>query len=127
MFWKPRERIKGKWDLFSGYNQRNNACLVYLKCKLQQDSYDWWIFKLKGVETVEITYLSGNRQQTRYHLIYLEFFEERKKVRLIFWTPRQNMKRKFYVFSYYEERNNVCLEDLEFEMTQDSYRWCIFM
>ena len=39
----------------------------------------------------------------------------------MFWTQRQNMKRKFYVFSYYEERNNVCLEDLEFEMTQDSY------
>ena len=31
--------MKNKCDVFNGYKQRNKVRLVYLECKLQQDSY----------------------------------------------------------------------------------------
>ena len=31
--------MKGKYYPFSGFKQRNKAYLVYLECKLQEDSY----------------------------------------------------------------------------------------
>ena len=39
LFRRPKDRMKCKCDVFSGYKQRNKLCLVYLECKLQQDSY----------------------------------------------------------------------------------------
>ena len=37
MFWTPNDTVKGKSYVFSGDKQRNNVCLVYLECKLQED------------------------------------------------------------------------------------------
>ena len=45
--------MKGKCYVFSGYEQRNKVCFVYLECKLQQDRYGWCIFKLKCQKAVE--------------------------------------------------------------------------
>ena len=39
--------MEGKSNVFGGYKQKNKVCLVYLKCKLQEDSYGWCILKLK--------------------------------------------------------------------------------
>ena len=47
MFWTPKNSIKGKCYVFSGYEQKNQVCLVYLGCKLDQHNYDWCIFKQK--------------------------------------------------------------------------------
>ena len=41
--------------------------LVYLECKLQQDTYGSCIFKLKWEKTVERTYLWKSKQQTKCH------------------------------------------------------------
>ena len=61
MFWRPNDSMKGKCYVFSGYKQRNKLCLVYLECKLQQDSYGWCIFKLKCKKTVEKTYIETSK------------------------------------------------------------------
>ena len=49
--------MKGKWYVFSGYNERHTMGLVYLQSKVQEDRYGWCIFKLKGQKTEEKTYL----------------------------------------------------------------------
>ena len=64
-FWRQKDSMKGKCYPFSGFKQRNKAYLVYLECKLQEDSYGWCSFKLKCGKTVEITYLETSKQQTR--------------------------------------------------------------
>ena len=56
MFSRPKDSRKNKCYIFSGYKERSKVCLVYLECKLQQDSYGWCIFKLKCQKTVEKTY-----------------------------------------------------------------------
>ena len=43
-----KESMKSKYNTFSGYNKIYVVCLVYLKLKLQQDSYGWCNFKLKS-------------------------------------------------------------------------------
>ena len=47
MFWRPNDNMKGKSYVFGGFKQKNNVCLVHLEWKLQQDSYGWYILKLK--------------------------------------------------------------------------------
>ena len=37
--------------------------LVYLECKLQQDSYSWCFVNLKGEKTEEKTYIETSNQQ----------------------------------------------------------------
>ena len=66
MFWKPKDSMKGKCYIFSSYKQTNKVCLVYLEWKLQQDSYGWYILKLKDQKAVERTYLEASKQQTSY-------------------------------------------------------------
>ena len=51
--------------------------------------------------------------------------EERKKIRLIYWRPKNSMKGKCYVFSDCKHRNNVSLLYLECKLQQDRYGWCI--
>ena len=46
MVWKQKDTMKSKCYVFSGYKQRNKVFLVYLECKLQEDSYDFCIFKI---------------------------------------------------------------------------------
>ena len=65
MFWRQKESMKGKCYVFGGYKERNNACLVYLKCKLQRDRYEWWVFKSKCQKTVGRRYLEKRKQETR--------------------------------------------------------------
>ena len=47
LFWRPKNTMKDKCYVFSGYKERNKDCLVYLECKLQEVSYGWCILKLK--------------------------------------------------------------------------------
>ena len=58
--------MKSKYFVFSGYKQKNNMCFVYSERELQQNSYDWCIFKLKSQRTVEATYLesANNKRHT---------------------------------------------------------------
>ena len=65
MFWRPKDSMKCKFFVFSGYKLRNKVCLVHLECKLQQNSYGSCIFKLKRKKTVETTYLETSKKQTR--------------------------------------------------------------
>ena len=58
--------MKNKCDVFNGYKQRNKVRLVYLECKLQQDSYGWCFFSLKCQKTVERTDLETSKDQTIY-------------------------------------------------------------
>ena len=37
MFLTKNDSMKDKSYVFSGYKQRNNVCLVYLECHLQED------------------------------------------------------------------------------------------
>ena len=45
--------MKVKFCVFSCYKQTNKVCLVYLECKLQQDSIAWCIFKLEYRKTIK--------------------------------------------------------------------------
>ena len=72
MFWRPKSSMKGKCYVFSGDKQRNKACFVYLECKLQQDTYGWYIFKLKCQKTVEKTHLESRKLQKKVPLMFLE-------------------------------------------------------
>ena len=64
MFCTPKDSRKGQCYVFSVYKERNNVSLVYLDCKLQQDTYSCSIFKSKCKKTVERIYLetSNNKQ-----------------------------------------------------------------
>ena len=44
----------------------------------------------------------------------------------MFWTPKDRMKDKCYVFSCYKQRNKVRLGYLECKLQHDRYGWCIF-
>ena len=66
MFSRPKNNMKGKCYSFSDYKQRNKVCLVYLECKLRQDSYEWCIFKIKCQKTVKRTYLETSKQEKTY-------------------------------------------------------------
>ena len=66
MFWKPKHSMKAKRNVFNGYKQRNKLWLVYLECKLQQESYDWWTFQLKCLKMVESPYLDTTKQEKTY-------------------------------------------------------------
>ena len=48
-------------------------------------------------------------------------FEVRRKVRLMFRTPKYSIKRKCYVFGSYEQRNNVPLVDLQSKLKEATY------
>ena len=53
-------------------------------------------------------------------------FEVRTKVRLMFWTWKESMKGKCYIFSCYKRKNNVRLVYLlEGKLQIDRYGWCI--
>ena len=53
MFWRPKDTMKAKPYFFSGYKQRKNVSLMYLKCKLQQHRYGCCILKLKSKKKAE--------------------------------------------------------------------------
>ena len=48
-------------------------------------------------------------------------FEVRRKVRLMFRTPKYSIKRKCDVFGSYEQRNNVPLVDLQSKLKEATY------
>ena len=50
---RPNDSMEDKCYVLNGYKQRNNVCFKYLECKLQEDRYGWWIFKLKCHKTAE--------------------------------------------------------------------------
>ena len=62
MFWKPKDSMKGISYVFTFYKQRNNMCLVYLECKVQQDSFGWCSCKFNLQKSVEKTYLETSKQ-----------------------------------------------------------------
>ena len=47
MFWPLTDNMKGKYDTFSSYKQRNKVCFIYLECKPPEASYGLCVFKLK--------------------------------------------------------------------------------
>ena len=58
------------WKLIEAFlgviNKQVKACLVYLKCKTQQDRYVWCIYKFKCHKTVQRRYLVTSKQQTKH-------------------------------------------------------------
>ena len=63
MFWRPKDSMKGKCYVFSGYKQTNEMFFVYLECKVEHHRYGWCIFKKNCQKTVEKTYLETSKQQ----------------------------------------------------------------
>ena len=99
MFWRPKDSMKCKCYVFSSYKQRNKVSLVYLECYLQQNRYDWYIFKLKHHKMAETTYLETSKQQTTYCWCFSmlkslrkgnNFFfgrcQQRSKVQCMYWA-----------------------------------------
>ena len=62
-------------ERFQPVKTNNKVCLVYIQCKLQQDSCGYCSYKLKCLKTEEIRYFQANKQQTRYRLTYLEVWK----------------------------------------------------
>ena len=78
---------------FSSCKQRKKVCVAYLGCKLQQDGYGWWIFKLKcEKKRVELTCLKRgkNKKDTSDAFRYKSANE---KVRIVFLVPVNNQAR----------------------------------
>ena len=92
MFWVPKNSMKGKCHVFSGSKQRNKVCLVYLECKLQQDTYGWCIFKLKRQKKVETTYLETEKQETTYRWCFQIVKGLRKGNNCMFGLSQQRSK-----------------------------------
>ena len=46
IFWRPKDNMKSKCHVFSGYKIRNKTCFVYLQCKLQPEMYGGCFLKL---------------------------------------------------------------------------------
>ena len=44
IIWRLKDRIKGEFNVFSGYKRRNKIFPLSLECKLQHDSHGWIIF-----------------------------------------------------------------------------------
>ena len=65
MFSRPKDSMKGKCYVFSGYKQKNKVRFVNLDYKLEHDMYRWSIFRLKCQKMVERTYLETDKQQTK--------------------------------------------------------------
>ena len=63
---------------FQSLKTNNKLCLVLLQCKPQQETRSQCNYKLKCDKRAEITYLEGNKQQTRRHLRYLEVSKVKK-------------------------------------------------
>ena len=63
----------------------------------------------------------GNKKQTKYCLIYLK-----RKVRLMFWEPKDTIRVKCYLFSVYIQRNKNISEYLGCKLQEDGYCECIF-
>ena len=98
--WTPENKMKSKCYVFNGYEQSNKVCLVYLECKLQQDSYSWCIFKLKCQKTVERTYLEIRKQQARYcRCFYMSKFLRKGKNCIIgFCQQTRNVQCMYLAF-----------------------------
>ena len=59
-------------------NQEIRCDLVYLECKLEQDTYGWYIFELKCQKTVERIYLERSTHSRRCRWYFYKkphFFE----------------------------------------------------
>ena len=57
---------------FQPLKTNNKVVLVYLKSKLQQDTYSWCIYLLKYLKWKEKTHLETNKQQTRCRVTDLD-------------------------------------------------------
>ena len=80
-------------------------------------------FKLQ--KTAQITYLQEKKQQTKVLRNIFSGFKFRRNVKLMFWTPKDSIKRKWCLFSGYKQRNKVSLVYLDGKLQQDRYGWCI--
>ena len=56
MFSRSNDSMKGKYRALAFISKKktkkNKVSLLYLECKLQEDTYDWCIFKLNWEEKV---------------------------------------------------------------------------
>ena len=57
-----KNSIKGKYYALRDFQQRKKVLLVYLECKLQQDSYGLCICNWEYQKTVDRTYLETRKQ-----------------------------------------------------------------
>ena len=73
-------------------------CFVYLKCKLQQYSYGWCIFKLKFQETAEKWYLKAVKKVTCSQ-------KAKKKVRIMFFEVKIQQDRSCWCNSKLNSKN----------------------
>ena len=61
--------------------------------------------QVKLQKTEEITYLQLNIVQTKYRLTYLEVWENKENVQLMFYRPKDCMKTKCSIFRGYKQTN----------------------
>ena len=107
MFWRTKDRMKGKCYVFSGYKQWNELCFFYLECKLQQDSYGWCFSKLK---------FKGKVKKTK--------FREKETTNILNYTRKSNN----YVFQLCQQTSKVeCIysvfKNLKISSKKCQQRW----
>ena len=77
--------MKAECYIFSSYKQRNKVWLVYLKCKLQQDTYGSFILK-KMPENGRKYIFSEIQTRNMVLVMFLAFKRLTKNYQLRFWT-----------------------------------------
>ena len=121
------DSMKSKCYVFSGYKKTNDACLMYLECKLRQVKYVWSMhFQVQMVENGRKNIFRDTETTNKVPLKIFRGFEVKEKKRLMFWRPKHSMKGRYYLFSGYKQRNNVCLVYLECKVKEDRDGWYTF-
>ena len=118
--------MKGKSYVFRYFYQRSKVCLVYLKCKLQQDSYGWCISNLKCQRTVESTYLKKSKLERGYRLYFQMLMSLHRKIRITFLgyvnkQAFQNLKKTAKNVNNGQKAKRMFLN---VKMQQVRFCWC---
>ena len=128
MFWRLTDNMKGKYDTFSGYKQRNKLCFVYLDLKHQQRRSCWCIFKLKWQKREEKIDLETSKQQSRYRWCFYMLKLLRESNSCIFGLYSYNLKTSKYLGRKVDRRqkakSGVEMKFCKTEMQHDRCCWC---
>ena len=90
---------------------------MYLLSKLQQDRRSYCNYKLETHKRAEITYLDGNKQQTRRHVRYIEISKLEKGCGW-FSKAKKQSQRLMEHFQLLKANNKVCLVYLQCKLEQ---------
>ena len=123
-FWRPKNTMKRKCYVVSGYKQRNKVFLVYLKCDCEQHRYGWCLFKLKLKKTVDKTYLETSKTHLRCRSCF-------RMLKCLQWGNNwafrllQETTMVQWMYSTYEKpQNNQIKRSTMVTKLKAKYQWC---